>query len=317
MTDQPGYPGDSISQEMSEYLQVFMDETDEQLEGLTEALLVLEQEPESVEHLNEAFRLIHSIKGSAGMMGLDSIAALTHHLESRFEHLRSGATRLDESTMNLVLRCIDFLRECVKRLRAGEPLGSAGQLLRELSELGEHRDVPEPDVSEPTEATEPRSAPAPIATSDVEDACRLVVRFEPGLRLLDLKVRLILSRLSHIGDVVSARPPADELEGIEDLTELQVVIVTEKDAAVIRAAADVDGVEDVQVVHGGAPVAAAQRAPAPEPEAELELKRTCGTLRKSCVHRTKLFIGRNLRSSRPRSDSGLRSPRHYVQLCRR
>ncbi|MHC5113961.1 MAG: hypothetical protein ACYTGP_05980 [Planctomycetota bacterium] len=57
MSDQAGQPGDSVHDEMSQYLQVFMDETEEQLEGLTEALLVLEDQPDSAEHLNEAFRL--------------------------------------------------------------------------------------------------------------------------------------------------------------------------------------------------------------------------------------------------------------------
>ena len=49
------------------------------------------------------------------MMGFDNITVLTHHLENRFERFRSGTERLDEPTMNLVLRCIDFLRQCNNR----------------------------------------------------------------------------------------------------------------------------------------------------------------------------------------------------------
>ena len=89
----------------------------------------------NAEELNEAFRLIHSIKGSAGMMGLDQITVLTHHLENRFERFRSGTEQLDEPTMNLVLRCIDFLRQCNDRLRDGEALGSPTELLSELKRL--------------------------------------------------------------------------------------------------------------------------------------------------------------------------------------
>ena len=135
MSDNFGNPAGQPSDEMSEYLQMFMDETEEQLEDLVEALLNLERAPGSVEDLNEAFRLIHSIKGSAGMMGFDTIAALTHHLESRFERFRSGVERLDKPTMNLVLRCIDFLRDCIRRLRASDQPGSAASLLQELAAL--------------------------------------------------------------------------------------------------------------------------------------------------------------------------------------
>ena len=94
--------------DMAEYLPTFLDETEEQLDDLVETMLVLEADSTSAEQLNEAFRLIHSIKGAAGMMGLDQITVLTHHLENRFERFRSGTERLDEATMNLVLRCIDF-----------------------------------------------------------------------------------------------------------------------------------------------------------------------------------------------------------------
>ena len=88
---------------MAEYLPTFLDETEEQLDDLVETLLVLESEFNNREALNESFRLIHSIKGSAGIMGFENITVLTHHLENRFEQFRSGQARLDESTMNLVL----------------------------------------------------------------------------------------------------------------------------------------------------------------------------------------------------------------------
>src|SRR5262249_21151850 len=93
-------------------------------DALVESLLVLEVSPTDAAQLNEAFRLIHSVKGSSAMMGLDGITVLTHHLENHFERLRSGLTELDQSAMGLILRCIDFLRECNSRSRRGSPRGS-------------------------------------------------------------------------------------------------------------------------------------------------------------------------------------------------
>ena len=123
------------SDEMAEYLQTFLDETEEQLDDLVETMLALERDANNKDDLNEAFRLIHSIKGSAGMMGFDNITVLTHHLENRFERFRSGAEQLNEPTMNLVLRCVDFLRQCNNRLRDAEQLGSSAELLEELRQL--------------------------------------------------------------------------------------------------------------------------------------------------------------------------------------
>ena len=56
-----------LGDEMQEYLHTFLDETEEQLDDLVETMLSLEQDADNTQELNEAFRLIHSIKGAAGM----------------------------------------------------------------------------------------------------------------------------------------------------------------------------------------------------------------------------------------------------------
>ncbi len=189
------------SDEMAQYLQMYLDETTEQLDALVESLLVLETRPTDAEQLNEAFRLIHSVKGSSAMMGLDGVTVLTHHLENHFERLRSGLQALDQTAMGLILRCIDFLRECNDRLRKGDALGSAPELLEELNVLsnGSHspmdpaadespvavdsRDESAPpsatrDVAPPADRTEAPCVATPASTRDY----RVIVRFEaePG-----------------------------------------------------------------------------------------------------------------------------------------
>lgn len=253
--------GNPSSDDTSEYLQIFLDETEEQLDHLVETLLVLERNVDSADDLNEAFRLIHSIKGAAGMMGFDTITVLTHQLENRFEQFRSGLRKLDQPTMNVVLRCIDFLRDCNYRLREGEQLGGATELLDELRALDEqapgetamaasHDD--QPSSSPGSQAAEPEEAaglPAqvPDGLPDLGAGVRVNVAFEAGLQLADLKARLIISRLSVLGEVRSTRPTADELEGIEELAQFEVVLETERDAEQIRAAADVDGVHSIEL----------------------------------------------------------------------
>ncbi len=159
--------------DMSEYLQIFLDETGEQLDSLVEKLLILEREPGRVEELNEVFRLIHSIKGAAGTMGFDNITVLSHHLESRFETFRSGLAGLDEPTMNLVLQCVDFLRECVRRLHDGEQLGSPSELLEKLEVLGEQA-----TQAPPKPAPDPQPGSAPEAPGD--QATPVAVEPEPA-----------------------------------------------------------------------------------------------------------------------------------------
>ncbi len=238
---------------MATYLQMYLDETSEQLDALVETLLALEGNPTHTGQLNEAFRLIHSIKGSSGMMGLDSITVLTHHLENHFERIRSGLHLLDRAMMDLVLRCIDFLRECNQRLRHNQALASAPELLDELSRYVAAPRPAEPvapPVSARVETPEPvMVAPAPLAFTTLAAplSWRVTLRFEPGLQLADLKAELVLSRLGDIADIRDTDPARTELAVVADTRWFQILLTSDRPAAEIRDAADVGGVEQVEI----------------------------------------------------------------------
>ena len=241
--------------DMAEYLQTFLDETEEQLDDLVETMLALESDATSKEDLNEAFRLIHSIKGSAGMMGFDNITVLTHHLENRFERFRAETERLDEPTMNVVLRCIDFLRQCNNRLRVGEPLGSSVELLDEVKRMEEQAVASGEEEPEGSPGDQPGhddqaadlpSSPSPDSPTAGDGIIRMVVRFRAALQLADLKAQLIVARLAGFGEVKSTHPDLDHLADGEPLDEFEVRMETEKDLASLRAVADVDGVESIE-----------------------------------------------------------------------
>ena len=254
-----GMPAD----EMAEYVQMFVDETSEQLDDLVEALLVLETKPDSPSHLNESFRLIHSIKGAAAMMGLDSITLLTHHLENHFEHLRSGIETLDKSLMNLILRCVDFLRNAVDMLREGRPLVSAPELIEQLShsaaeirlDAGPAVSASAPKVFEEKVFEEADDVPSPKPQSFDEHSTssgsnvekRVIVYLDRTIELPELKAELIIARLSDLAVVRRTSPDIDELESLVELRTLQVWLETDKNDNDLRAAADIVGVELVEI----------------------------------------------------------------------
>ena len=62
--------------DVSQYLEIFIDETREHLQSLNEQILILEKEPENVDTINEIFRAAHSLKGMAGTMGYKRMQAV-------------------------------------------------------------------------------------------------------------------------------------------------------------------------------------------------------------------------------------------------
>ena len=75
--------------DLAELLPFYLDETDEHIAALNDALLRLEQDPTDAKALAEAFRMFHSIKGASVVMGFEPVNQLTHHLESLFDQFRS------------------------------------------------------------------------------------------------------------------------------------------------------------------------------------------------------------------------------------
>ena len=68
--------------DVSQYLEIFIDETKEHLQSLNTQILELEQNPENMDTINEVFRAAHSLKGMAGTMGYMRMQKLTHQMEN-------------------------------------------------------------------------------------------------------------------------------------------------------------------------------------------------------------------------------------------
>jgi len=258
------------SEEMAEYLQMFVDETSEQLDALVEVLLKLETNPDNHSDLNESFRLIHSIKGAAAMMGLDSITLLTHHLENYFERLRSGFQSLDGTMMELILKCVDFLRDATTKLRDGKPLVSSPEL---LDALLSHQsasdslptildaDVTNRDAANRTEerlessdgSGQPSDSLQVADTDDLIDSHaslvekRLIVYFDRKIELPELKAELILARVRELGEVIRVSPSIEHLRSILELRTLQIWVRTDSPDSKLRSAAEVVGVELLEI----------------------------------------------------------------------
>jgi two-component system chemotaxis sensor kinase CheA len=97
----------------------FFAESFEGLDGMEADLLKLEHGDRDPELLNAIFRVVHSIKGSAGSLGFDAIANLSHGLESLLDQIRKGQYEPTQDTIDLLLRAIDCLRGMLSAAKGG------------------------------------------------------------------------------------------------------------------------------------------------------------------------------------------------------
>ena len=232
------FPSDLPADEMSDYVRLYLDETNEQLDSLVEIFLELENQAPTPEELNEAFRLIHSIKGSSALLGLDRITSLTHHLETHFERLRSGKQELNTPTIDIVLRCIDFLRESNQHLQDGEPLSTAGDLLDQVKSLGQSTsasDAPktqQPDRPQQANAEIEKASPAheqpPIHADHKpeESWWSITISVEAGTSSSADAVSIVSQNLAALGQLMDSQPPQASLGTAQNLTQIALVLKT-------------------------------------------------------------------------------------------
>lgn len=263
---------------LAELMPFYLDETDEHIAGLNDALLRLEQDPADARALQEAFRMFHSIKGASVVMGFDPVNRLTHHLESLFEQLRSKKRQLNRPDLELTFRCLDTLRDFHRDLRAhGQSPIDLSALTTEVDaavratppESAIVKTAPAAVVSTPISAR----SPAPTASFDETGRVAITVVFESNLPLADMKARLVLNRLSSRARVISTDPPAEKLDEVDPLTRFTVVLAAaDVDPDELRSLADVEGVTEIRVKAGEqarAPEPGSESRPRPELECEL------------------------------------------------
>jgi len=95
--------------DVSQYLEIFIEETKEHLQSLNEHILILEKEPENEATINEIFRAAHSLKGMAGTMGYQKMQRLTHDMENVFSEIRNGKMKVTSDLIDVLFKGLDAL----------------------------------------------------------------------------------------------------------------------------------------------------------------------------------------------------------------
>jgi len=126
--------------DLNESLDLLVQEARELLTEMESALLAIEAEGVSDERINSLFRAAHTIKGSAGLFGLETIVSFTHVMESVMVEVRNGEREIDTNLASLMFECADHLGSLVGALEAQQDLKQHeperhADLLQQLQQL--------------------------------------------------------------------------------------------------------------------------------------------------------------------------------------
>ncbi|MGI9951175.1 Hpt domain-containing protein [Moorellaceae bacterium AZ2] len=175
-----------------DFLNLFLEEAEEQLDLLEKLLLELE-ETGSQEVLDAIFRVAHTLKGSAACVGLKQVSEFAHKMENLLDRLRRSEVPLSPNICSLLLQGRDVLRSLVRAAREGDP----EVILEEAAVVGksfEHTIKGSLDGETP-------------------GAFRFVVevRLDPASSMKEARAFVLLKRLEEVGNVEASTPEAEDL----------------------------------------------------------------------------------------------------------
>lgn len=255
--------------DVSQYLEIFLDETNEHLQSLNTQILALEQDPENMDTINEIFRAAHSLKGMAGTMGYKRMQTLTHDMENVFSEVRNGNIKVNADMIDVLFQCLDALEEYNTTIRESSDEGTNDNsaLIKRLNDImnGGSGGGEAPAAKEEAPAAEAAKAPAEtgsgfqkmklnenqqsVLTEAIKEGKKvfgLTVKVQESCILKAARAFLVFKAVEETSEIIVSEPSSQDIEDEKFDLSFSLIIVSEAELGeVLTAARGVSEIEDV------------------------------------------------------------------------
>ena len=263
--------------DVTQYLEIFLDETKEHLQSLSDQFMILEQEPDNMDTINEIFRSAHTLKGMAGTMGYKRMQTLTHDMENVFSEVRNNTIKVDGAMVDLLFQCLDALEEYTENIQntGDEGTNDNEHLIKALNDYlakNSGDGAPQPAKEEKKEPAkeEPKQEagadPAKekwreIKLGDTEHTViaeakkqgkkclGVTVYVQESCILKAARAFLVYKALEELGDMIVSVPSAQDIEDEHFEFDFSVIILTDADAETVKNA--VLNVSEIEAAYVG------------------------------------------------------------------
>lgn len=241
----------------SNYLELFLEESLEQVDQLNLALLELEKDFSQQEIINEIFRVIHSLKSAAAFVGQDSLSSLCHKMESLLQEVRDGERAMDKTFVNLLFKGFDIINDNIKQLEStGNVTGLDDQyaeITRELEKLAGGGAAPSKKEARKKGGQVRLSAEQKKQVKEFlsqgEIVWQIRVLLEPNTPMKSLRVDLAVQGLLRLdGELLFTIPDNRSEEGDQGLPdEFLIFFASRTEPRVLHDAVNVDMVRQIRL----------------------------------------------------------------------
>lgn len=257
--------------DVSQYLDVFIDESGEHIQSLSDCIMNLENDPENKDTINEIFRAAHSLKGMAGTMGFKRMQHLTHDMENVFQEVRSEKIKVDSPMIDLLFECLDAIDGYVANIKENSDEGTNDNeaIIKALNDfINKANNIPtSEDAPKADGAAASASAPAPADDKlmhfelgdreqrDVDTAREagkriygMTVKLQRDCLLKAARAFLVFRAVEELGEIVAYRPDSQDIEDEKFDLDFSFYIASAEDLDKLIAAAN--SVSEIDSVFG-------------------------------------------------------------------
>lgn len=260
--------------DVSQYLEIFLDETNEHLQNLNTQILSLEQEPENMDTINEIFRAAHSLKGMAGTMGYKRMQNLTHDMENVFSEVRNGNIKVNAGMIDVLFQCLDALEEYNTNIRESSDEGTNDNepLIKQLNAIMNGKDSEGGAAEETPAAKEAEKTKEPAGAEEgtagkkwldinlndsvqnvIREAARqgkkaygLTVKVQESCILKAARAFLVFKAIEEKCEIIVSSPSAQDIEDEKFDLDFSLIVISDATLGeVINAAKGVSEIEEV------------------------------------------------------------------------
>ncbi len=251
-----------------EYIDLFVSETKDYIATLNNLLLRLEKEKDNKELILEAFRLVHSIKGNAGTLGLSHIVDLAHAIENVLTTLKDGKIEVTESIIDTLLKGIDKLAILIDNIKDKKSLqiqDESKKILGQLKSLADEKKLQE-EIAKTDEKKAEKKVEAVEGSPEIfksklseEDKAKIALGLSKGMQcyaisliLKDISLKIVnaftlLHKLGEIGDIIMSMPDFDRLARGEYDNEVSILMLAKKYSSIEEALKGLNFIKEYRI----------------------------------------------------------------------
>lgn len=248
--------------EMSQYLEVFIEESKEHLQSCNDHLLELEKNPNDIRIISEIFRSAHTLKGMSATMGYDDLAKLTHQMENVLDGIRNQTISVSPILLDIIFLAVDDLEAMIQSIaNGGDGKKDVSTVVDKLKMIENGQNPNETDGR--MEVAVAIAEPNQELTVHYDEFERTVIgqSQEQGFHTYEISISLrkdcilkaarvymIFEVLEKIGEIIKSIPTVEQLEEEQfDQSFMVTLISTEEASEIKKKVIKVSEVEKVDI----------------------------------------------------------------------